>query len=152
MVKTKVSRKYRKTYKRYTRKIKGGGRINDYSTCEHIRDEQHSFPSLLIKLKETEEQKRQRKRKAGPARPYKFYDCQVIEYDDDNEPVFAGYSCENKRFDGMKIYVNEIKSTAIANTIEDIEEWCCPKNKNRNNNNNSNNNNNNTNSNNNKYR
>ena len=134
----KSTRKNVTRQRRNTRKMKGGKLQTDYSDCNHIYSEEHQFPSLLIKIKKPTTTK-----PIGPAPPNKFYDCKVVEKDKRGNPItYTGRSCDNPKYDGMKIHKSSIKKTGMASDIEGIVSWCCPTNKNNNNNNNNNNSNN----------
>ena len=130
------TRKYKSSRK--TRKTKGGrrngnnstglntplkGRADDYSDCKHIHEESHTFPSKLIQLKIEENNSY-----IGPAKPFKFYDCVVTKRDRmTKEPIqYAGRSCENKRFDGMKINKDDIEREGTAYNKKELVAWCCP--------------------------
>ena len=139
----KNTRKYGMCKKRNTRKMKGGAKQNDWSDCNHIRSEYHTYPSLLIKIKRPTD-----KKPIGPNRAYKFYDCKVIDKDKKGNPItYAGRSCDNPKYDGIKIHKKEIKKTGYASDIEELINWCCPENRNNNNNSNTNNTSNNNNNN-----
>lgn len=121
---TRKNRKARKATRR------GGARKNNYSNCEHIYEEEHEFPSILIEIhkKENEEKPSPNKKpgkKVGPTPARRFYDCEE-ETDKRGETIYRGYSCENPMYDGMIIHKKDIKKMGQAFSVEDLVEWCCP--------------------------
>lgn len=103
----------------------GGARPNDYSNCDHIYEEEHKFPSMLIRIKD--KTPANKKNVPGPARPRKFYDCEeILDKNGNTTHTFKGRSCENPRFDGMILRKKDIEETGLALHIEDLVNWCCP--------------------------
>ena len=103
-----------------TRRMKGSGLIDDYKDCNHLLDENHTYPSILIALK-----KPKRDNKPGPKKPYRFYDCTEV-YDVSKGTGFVGKSCENPRLSNRFIPIKDVDIRGEANSIQELFEWCCP--------------------------
>lgn len=120
--KTRKNKKARKG----TRKS-GGGLPTNYNNCEHIYEEEHTFPSMLIRIKDTTPANK--KGIPGPARPRKFYDCEeILDKKGNPTDMFKGRSCENPRFDGMILKRKDIEEIRYAGNEKEIADWCCPPN------------------------
>lgn len=104
-----------------TRKMKGSGLPTDYSDCKHLYNESHTYPSICIALK-----KPKKLNKPGPKQPYKFYDCEEVQ-DKYGVRGYQGKSCENPRFNGMFIPMKQVDKKSEAQDIQDLEDWCCPR-------------------------
>ena len=114
------TRKNRKA-RRGTRKY-GGAKPTNYSNCEHIYEESHDFPSLLIEIK----RKNNNSKKPGPSPPWRFYDCEE-EKDKQGKLIYRGRSCDNPSYDGMPIKPEDITEKGTATKVKEIVDWCCPK-------------------------
>lgn len=116
---TRKERRSRKT----TRK-NGGALPTDYPNCDHIYEEDHTFPSMLISLKK---KKTNKKATPGPKQPRRFYDCEEIFDENGNSTdTFQGRSCENSRFNDMILKRKDIEEIRYAETELEIADWCCP--------------------------
>lgn len=112
----------KRTSRKPTRK-NGGALPTDYPNCDHIYEEDHTFPSMLIRLKK----KTNKKATPGPKQPHRFYDCEEIFDENGNSTnTFQGRSCENSRFNNMILKRKDIEEIRYANFEKEIADWCCP--------------------------